>query len=128
MIAGKDTTIAQHVAAWDRGDSVQSIEMGGIGPGYEQAIQILIIELLRDNDGKELPKPGNTEGWGDDTVRRIDEQCLGFSGAQVGAAKNVAYRMLADGVFNVIESMRLTDADRLLFVSKSWPRAEAVQS
>jgi hypothetical protein len=125
MLATKDTTIAQHVAAWDSGESVQGIEMGGIGPGYEQAIQVLIIELLRDNHGKELPKPDDADEWGDDTVRRIDKQCLGFSGAQVGAAKSVAYKMLRDGVFNTIESMRLNDDDRILHVSKHWPHVEA---
>jgi hypothetical protein len=32
---------------WDAGDNVWSIEMGGLGPGYEQTIQVTAAEILR---------------------------------------------------------------------------------
>ena len=50
-------TAAELVAAWDRGDLVPTIEMGGLGPGYEQAIQVLMIELLR-SAGPDATVPG----------------------------------------------------------------------
>lgn len=49
--------------------------------------------------------------------------CFGFSGAQVGAAKNLAYRMLRDGYAATIESMRKHDSERLIQVSNEWPHA-----
>ena len=46
--------------------------MGGLGPGYEQAIQVLAIEIVRDNLDSPLPK--GVTAWGDSTVRRIDKK------------------------------------------------------
>jgi hypothetical protein len=90
---GAPDTAHEQVARWDEGRTIWSIEMGGLGPGYEQAIQVLAVEITRDNLDKELPGEENYRDWGDDTVHRIDKQCGGFSGAQVGAAKQIAYRL-----------------------------------
>jgi hypothetical protein len=127
MLSTPDTTIADVLAAWDAGESIFSIEMGGLGPGYEQAIQVLIIELLRDHGAEPLPRDDDS-AWGDDTARRISEACLGFSGAQVGAAKTVAYRIIRDGYHATLESMRAHDSDRLIQISKAWPRTPEVVS
>ena len=43
-----EETAAEMVETWDTGELVWSISMGGLGPGYEQAIQVLAIELMRD--------------------------------------------------------------------------------
>lgn len=107
--------IQSNLNKWDAGEAVWSVEMGGLGPSYEQAIQVLIIELIRDNLGKPLPveKPTPKElergvlpwtEWGNPTVHRINEVCRGFSGAQVGAAKSVAFRILRDGWEKAIKS------------------------
>lgn len=117
----------EQLRRWDLGDSIWSVEMGGLGPGYEQAIQILAIEIVRDNIDKPLPE-GEFGDWGDATVSRIDQfdektgtyGCGGFSGAQVGAAKNLAYHWLRDGPKKVHEDPMLKD--RLIQVSKFWPR------
>ena len=113
-------TAKDALARWDKGESVFSIEMGGLGPSYEQAIQILIFELIRDNAEKPLPEPksADAETWGDATVSRIDEDCGGFSGAQVGAARSVAYRAIRDGWEKMLES---APQDRRIQVSKSFP-------
>ena len=42
---GKDAV--EWLRRWDAGEGVWSIEMGGIGPGYEQCIQITAAEILR---------------------------------------------------------------------------------
>lgn len=98
---------ADIVAAWDRGETVFSLSMGGLGPGYDQCIQVAVIELLRDQDGKDLPPrkdgaetPEEAEArrsWGDDTIDRISSELGGMSGAQVGAAKWLAFQILTKG-------------------------------
>lgn len=98
---------ADIVAAWDRGETVFSLNMGGLGPGYDQCIQVAAIEIMRDQIGKDLPPPQDDaetseeararRAWGDDSLARIDKQVGGMSGAQAGAAKWLAYRILAEG-------------------------------
>jgi hypothetical protein len=102
---------------WDSGKSLFTVEMGGLGPSYEQAIQVLVFELIRDQLGKPLPKPGNTS-WGDDTVSRIDKRMGGYNGAMVGGAKNLAFRALRDGWSDMLSS---APPDRLIQVQKNFP-------
>jgi hypothetical protein len=112
------------LAGWDKGDIVWSITMGGLGPGYEQAIQLLIFELIRDLADLPLPAKGDRAAWstwGDATVSRIDtgdNPALGFSGAQVGAAKSVAARALTVGWAKMLHEV---PAERHTQVSRSWP-------
>jgi hypothetical protein len=113
-------TARDALTRWDAGQSVFTIEMGGLGPGYEQAIQILVFELIRDMENKPLPEGKVFGSWGDATVSRIDESCGGFSGAQVGAAKQVAYRAIRDGWGKMLESVQ---KDRSIQVSKFFPSA-----
>lgn len=111
------------LAAWDRGESVWSIEMGGLGPGYEQTIQVLTFEIVRDYLEKPLPARGTSaDGWADDTVYRVNAwPGCGFSGAQVGAAKWLAYRFLDKGHRATLEECRAHDKERLTQVSQTWP-------
>jgi hypothetical protein len=116
------TTARDALAAWDRGEPVQTVEMGGIGPGYEQAIQILAFELIRE--AGPLPKPNaegryDLSGWGEAVVARLDETC-GFSGAQVGAAKGLAFHGLLKGWAALLAEV---EPDRRILVSRSFPPA-----
>lgn len=118
-------TVADVVAAWDRGETVWSVEMGGLGPGYEQCIQVLMIELLRDLDGKTLPETEDKEAWrslGDSVVDQLNET-LHFSGAQVGVAKSVAFRILRIGYVLALDEIKRRDPSRLIQISNVWPRA-----
>lgn len=124
-------TAVEQVRLWDAGESVFTVEMGGLGPGYEQAIQVLAIEIMRDEMGKPLPVPGDGtyRAWGDATVARIDYRkpdgtyaCGGFSGAQAGAAKQIAYQFLRDGPEKAMADI---PDDRKILVSNRWPRVEA---
>lgn len=124
---GPADTAAEQLADWDAGNIIWSIEMGGLGPGYEQAIQVLAVEILRDNIGKPLPVDKFND-WGDSTVSRIDYQkpdgtwaMGGYSGAQVGAAKHLAYRWLRDGPKACLASC--SDTSRHIQVSKNFPVA-----
>ncbi len=116
------TTPAEVVQLWDRGETLWSVEMGGIGPGYEQAIQVLIVELLRDHGGEPLPADDDHR-WGDDTVSRTNKQCGGYSGAQVGAAKSIAYRIIRDGYQEFLRAAREQVPDRMIQISNVWPKA-----
>jgi len=109
------------IDAWDRGESVWSIEMGGLGPGYEQCIQICIFELVRDMQDKPLPTEETWRDWGRETITRLDKD-LGFSGAQVGVAKSIAHVILKDGYQATIDKAHIEIPDRLIQVSKNYPR------
>ena len=117
------------VQQWDNGDAVWSVAMGGLGPGYEQAIQVLIVELVRDHKDAPLDRAVETDpaawsSWGDATVSRVNAwPGCGFSGAQAGAAKNVAYRMLRDGYEAFLSVARAEAVDRMIQISRTWPRA-----
>jgi len=123
-------TVAELLLAWDSGECIPSISLGGFGPGYEQAIQVLAVEIVRDNIGKPLPQDDKGwHGWGDSTVSRIDYKLPngkwsmgGFSGAQVGAAKQLAYRWLNIGPDAVREAV---PTDRWILVSNFWPKVGA---
>lgn len=115
---------ADALARWDKGETVFTIEMGGLGLGYEQAIQVLVFEMIRDNLDKPLPDQNSPEfkafsdSFGDSTVHRIDEKMGGYSGAQVGAAKQIAYRALRDGWEKMLKS---APNDRHIQVSNKIP-------
>ena len=83
------------LAAWDRGETVWACDMGGMGPGYEQCIQIMGFEMLRamlDHPGdwsKMTGKEGRDE-WQkyQDMIEALPEvkaviSHLGPSGAQL---------------------------------------------
>ncbi len=112
----------EQLRRWDAGETIWTIEMGGMGPGYEQAIQVLAIEIVRDNLDTPVPeKP--PQDWGYSTVERIDRKlpdgsysCGGFS---VGAARQLAYRWLTIGPAAL---QAKSDKDRHIQASNIWPR------
>lgn len=116
------------VAVFDRGEILSTVEMGGLGPGYEQCIQIGAIELIRKMAEKTLPDVEGEEteatrkawdGWADPELHEVDrEQHLQLSGAQAGAIKSLAYRALRDGWDAMVES---APADRRIQFSKHFP-------
>lgn len=129
-------TPAEALAAWDRGEVVWSVEMGGLGPGYEQAIQVCAFEMLRDllASGIVLPRDipdqdapevkavkQRFRDITDATVHRLDDELGGMSGAQVGAAKSICGMTMRFGWREALESARKQDPDRLIQVSRCWP-------
>jgi len=95
-------TAQEALAKWDAGETLTSIEMGGIGPGYEQAIQIAIFEYIRRGH------PGLSG--------------LGLSGAQAVAAMQCAEVAMEDGWEALLAKV---PSERHIIVSKAWPRAPA---
>jgi hypothetical protein len=111
-------TAQEALAKWDAGEILWSIEMGGMGPGYEQAIQCAIFEMIRD--AEPVPNKGEEWGaWGDAAARRVG----GMSGAQFNAARAVAIRALVKGWTATVESVPL---DRRIQVSRNWTEATHV--
>lgn len=109
------------VAAWDRGDVVWTIEMGGLGPGYEQCIQALFVELLRRAGPPPYEDRIALQTWGDAVAHQLSAE-YHFSGAQVGAAKNLASAVFKRGMRACLAEV---EKDRRIMVSKGWPGAKA---
>lgn len=129
MIDYKTASNEDALAEWDRGGSVWSCSMGGLGPGYEQCIQIMGFEFLRAmladpfdyassaNDGdkwrayidriEQMPEPA-----------RIIKK-LGPTGAQFGAAMNIASVFARNGYS---AGMLMVPEDRRIQVRKSFPK------
>lgn len=124
---GKDA--AEWLARWDAGERVWSVEMGGLGPGYEQAIQIAAAEILRYMLDNAL---NTTESWDDSAVWMRDRAAieaasfehpvirkLGLSGAQWGAAMSIASNLYRRGPIAALTDEAVKD--RKIQVSKHFP-------
>ncbi len=122
----RERTTEEALAAWDAGEPVWSVEMGGIGPGYEQAIQLMAFEMLRAMQATPV------DWTNEDAVRAysdlIREQPnakkigseVGASGAQHGAAMNIASIFTRQGYAKGLE---LAGDDRHILVSRNFPVA-----
>lgn len=121
---------ADWLERWDAGRSVWSIEMGGLGPGYEQCIQITAAEILRHMVGKgyDWAKWENPDEW--KRVRDEIEEAgfknpiiekLGLSGAQWGGAMNLASCIFRMGPRGVMRDERVKD--RKIQVQRTFPVA-----
>ena len=118
---GKD---AQEILdRWDNNEIVWSCEMGGLGPGYEQAIQITAFEILRCCLTADYTEEDYKERWDETrkeietlTLQRLDRQ-LGLSGAQWGAALNLGVRFHRSGP----QAYDSIPEDRKIQVSKHIP-------
>lgn len=127
---GKDAT--EWLRRWDAGDNVWTIEMGGLGPGYEQCIQITMAEILRHM----LDKKYDASAWMIDgkywerDVEKIREygfanvviKRLGLSGAQWGAALGLAAQMYRRGPADVMCDERV-ESDRRIQTCQAMPQA-----
>lgn len=108
---------AEWLRRWDAGQSVWSIEMGGLGPGYEQCIHVTCAEILRywlthgDIGYEETMKHIDQ----DETVRKL----RGISGAQAGAAYNLAGHLYKHGPAKVMADEAVKD--RHIQVSRHFP-------
>lgn len=127
-------TVEEMLTKWDNGETVWTVEMGGLGPGYEQAIQVAMIELCRAAQFGELTIMEPAEE-GDEPVERyspvFDAKLqavnrkfnLGLSGSQASAAMQIAYRFLTDGPRKALLSVKeqCPGEDRLIQIDNSWP-------
>ena len=127
---GKDA--ADWLKRWDEGRSVWTIEMGGLGPGYEQCIHITCAEILRHMlDSNYLPELWDEKEVWKGVRDEIEEvgfknstiKALGLSGAQWGAAMNIAAMLYRRGPRAVMADERVKD--RHIQVQRTFPQAVA---
>jgi hypothetical protein len=128
-------TNEEALAKWDAGEPVWTCEMGGMGPGYEQCIQIMAFEMLRamvatpPKDWDELSGDAGRDAWrvyrdqveATPEVKAVIEK-LGPSGAQFGAAMSLASRFAMRGYEQAKETI---PEDRKILVSKNFPSMAA---
>ncbi len=116
-------TLKEALAKWNDKKTVWSVEMGGLGPGYEQCIQVMIFEMCNVGIDAKLPiqhkeKAEAFEKLIEPIISKLDEQFGGFSGAQVGAAKNVAFKFLTKGYNECLNDSAIKN--RKIQVENSW--------
>lgn len=126
LLYGKD--IHEWLDRWDSGRGVWSLEMGGIGPGYEQAIQITVAEIVREliNGGYDAAswedkEKGKANGKKiEDAIFAIQKiKDLGLSGAQWGGAMSLACLLFRHGPVALFMDER--SKDRMIQVGKDFP-------
>lgn len=113
---------------WDDNKTVWSVSMGGLGPGYEQAIQITVAELVRIH----IEKNFDIARWEDNALWKKDVEiveaaafkvakidALGLSGSQFGAAMQVATRLYKFGPRQCLKDEKIKD--RLILIQKHFP-------
>jgi len=114
---------------WDAGNVVWTIEMGGLGPGYEQCIAILTAEILRiylnkqydfkkaEKDDLEIARIREER---DKLLFEIPEVArLGVTGAEHGAACCIAGHLYRRGPIAVMNDPEVKD--RHIQISKNFP-------
>lgn len=118
-------TVDDALALWDSGAAVFSVEMGGIGPGYEQCIQVLAFELMRLWKSEDWTGEPNQEfsdrmrAAAEPITARVSKELGGMSGAQVGAAESLASCVLRRGYRNALRDPAVND--RQIQVSNRFP-------
>lgn len=116
-----------------KGEAIHVIEIGGMGPGYEQALWngiFSMIEEFKDADGvKHWVKNGTwVKAPGEEYRTEADVDCLrvlkgnGLSGAQADAIKSTVYQVLT---FGWRYMMKKAPSDRMMMVSRNPPQFKA---
>lgn len=99
-----------------------------MGPGYEQCIQVLVMELLRKDEAPPAVTGLADEdfkaawNWSDDVYQRVSAELGGMSGAQVAAARSYARSVMKHGFEYGFDYCRTNgQSNRVILVSKNWP-------
>jgi hypothetical protein len=109
---------AAWLSRWDDGKIVWTIEMGGLGPRYEQCIHITAAEILRWflDEKPDAEMWSDKDGWKADrdrmepAVMEVDAvKKLGLSGAQWGAAVSIAAHLYRRGPRAIMTDERVKD-------------------
>lgn len=114
--------LTKWIADYDAGQELESVSMGGMGSGYELAIQSCAVEIIRNLQGIEPPEDINDfrqqlSNAEDKAVALLNNR-FGFSGAQVGAAKNIASVFWRKTPQGGIDKMKEQDPDRVIKIKK----------
>lgn len=111
---GADAT--EWLSRWDAGETVWSVEMGGFGPAYEQALQVtaaeMVRELLTPTFADRITAADRAETYDALSTRMHESKRLdglGLSGSQFGAAFHPAYSLVESGPRSVMKMDGLKD-------------------
>lgn len=108
---------------WDNLEPIETIEMGGLGPGYELGIQTAAIEFLREGLNVPLEGPEEDyyrvfwEGICVEALAKRDEALGGITGAMYGAAKQLSWFWLHNGGPHALVEM----------IKKEYPNRKIIQ-
>lgn len=125
-------TVVEMLSKWDAGENIWSVEMGGLGPGYEQAIQILAMELCRsfeviprmlwDDESRHEEFLAVIKGRTDEVMHDLwPNKDSGYSGAQVFSAVSLACKYVNVGPRKAVGN--LNDPNRHIQVNRNFPKS-----
>lgn len=116
---------ADALAAWDRGEVLWSVEMGGLGPAYEQCIQILVFEMIRGALKRGRPASITDFGLVAASVASNLDSVYHFSGAQVAVARSLAWNFCNRGYRASMADPAVLD--RMIQVTRKMPEAPPLE-
>src|SRR5258708_1760951 len=116
------------LTAWDSGDTIWSVELGGLGPGYEQAIQIAAVEIARKlrhykPTGTKEEQTKYVDKICYAVIHNIDKELGGLSGAMVDQAKWLAWQWCHNGGPKHLIERAKKKGHETIQVSKAWPKS-----
>lgn len=93
--------VTEQIRRWDEGKTIFTIELGGLGPGYEQTIQVAAIEFSRA--AKDLTETTREQlealftSKCEEVLKQIDDKIGGMSGAMFGQSRWLAWQWCFNG-------------------------------
>jgi hypothetical protein len=98
------------------GNEVESVIMGGIADSYERGIQDLFIQTIRQLQYRTIIEVNFSATVGEciDKAVALLNKFHGFSGAQVGAAKNISSIFWKQTPEKALDMMRKDEPDRII--------------
>jgi len=95
---------------------VETVSMGGMGEGYENAIQqIILVSLAKIAEDDAVVDEDDFSKYidliVDSVVHKLND---GYSGSQVGASKNFVSVVFRNGVKSAFDKMRESDPERII--------------
>lgn len=110
-------------ARYDGGEVITTVQIGGLGPGYELTIQTLAWEFIAH--ANELEKPAillDAFNHFSDSFEARYGYCLGLSGAQHGGAYHLVDMFTRYGYAAALDKLPRGEADRRILHSNHWHR------